>query len=357
MATSSTTSPHGAGLSDDLRQFIVGLPKCELHVHLEGSIRPATLIEIADRHGAALPSGLIGKAYTFTHFQEFVDNYVAVCRCLQDEEDFARIAYELCADEAAQGARYAEVTFTPVVHAVRLDNRWDMPIAAVLEGLARGEADFGIRCRLVLDHARTFPTEMADQTLRAAIRHRDRGVVALGLGGDEAIAPERFGRVFTEAVDSGLHSVPHAGEMAGPASIRGAIRALHAERIGHGIRVLEDPELVVEARHRGIAFEVCPTSNVATGAVYSLAQHPLPDLLAAGLTVTLGSDDPAMFSSPLAGEYEIARRVFGMDDAAVAEVARNGVRASFADEGFKATLESEIDGWLGHATSADGSPA
>jgi len=145
--------------------------------------------------------------------------------------------------------------------------------------------------------------------------------------------------------------------MAGPASIRGAIRALHAERIGHGIRVLEDPELVVEARHRGIAFEVCPTSNVATGAVYSLAQHPLPDLLAAGLTVTLGSDDPAMFSSPLAGEYEIARRVFGMDDAAVAEVARNGVRASFADEGFKATLESEIDGWLGHATSADGSPA
>jgi len=336
---------------------LVDLPKVDLHVHLEGSIRPATLIEIGERHGAALPPGLSGKAYAFTYFQEFVDNCVAVCRCLKDEEDFARIAYELCADEAAQGVRYAEVTFTPVMHAVRLDNGWDMPIAAVLEGFARGETDFGIRCRLVLEHARTFPTEMADHTLRAAIRHRDAGVVALGLGGDEAIAPERFGRVFSEAVDSGLHSVPHAGEMAGPANIRGAIRALHAERIGHGIRVLEDPELVGEARHRGIALEVCPTSNVATGVVYSLAQHPLPDLLAAGLTVTLGSDHPAVFSSPIAGEYEIARRVFGMDDAALAEMARTGVRSSFLDDGSKNSIEAEIDEWLRRPTSGNGSPA
>jgi adenosine deaminase len=282
---------------------------------------------------------------------------VFVCRCLQDEEDFARIAYELCADEAAQGVRYAEVTFTPALHALRLEGRWDMPLGAVVEGFARGERDFGIRCRLVLDHARTLPVEMADQTLRAAIRHRDDGVVALGLAGDEAFAPELFARVFSEAVDAGLHSVPHAGEMAGPASIRGAIRALHAERIGHGIRILEDPDLVVEARHRGIALEVCPTSNVATGAVYSLAEHPLPRLLAAGLTVTLNSDDPAMFSSPLAGEYEIARHQFGMDDPALAAIALAGVRASFLDDDSKHKLEADIDAWLAAPGAGNGTPS
>ena len=325
---------------------IRALPKAHLHVHLEGTIRPTTLLDIAQRHGAPAPQGLHETArYAFTNLAAFFVDYQRVRDCLQDPEDFQRIAYELCQDEAAQGVRYAEVTFSPAYHALRLGD-WDMPIMAILEGFARGEEEFGIQCRLILDHSRRRPYDLAQQTLRTAVRYRDKGVIGLGLGGPEAdYPPEPFAPLFLDALDAGLHSLPHAGEEAGPPSIRGALDALKAERLGHGVRVLEDPDLTAEVRERQIPLEVCPSINIATGIFGSLNDHPLPKLLEAGLLVTLNADVPAMTGSPIGNEFALARATFGLDDAALAKLARASVHASFMDAGTKAQLDREIEEW------------
>jgi adenosine deaminase len=326
------------------------LPKVDLHVHLEGSIRPSTLRDLAAAHGCAVPPGLAGDRWAFADFEDFINNYVAAYACLQGEHDLRRVAYEFCQDEASEGVRYAEVTFTLTGHAVLADD-WDMPVLAVLAGFADGERDFGIRCRLVLDCVHGFPVELAQSTLASALRHRDEGVVALGLGGDEKQPVDELMEVFRRARDEGLHSVPHAGETGGPENVRRAIDQLGAERIGHGIRALEDDDLVKALRDRNIPLEVCPTSNVATGVVASIEEHPFTRLRDAGLTVTLNSDDPGMFASLLAGEYELARSVFCLGDDAIVEVAMAGVEASFLDERAKAELVREIAVWKEKAPS------
>lgn len=307
-------------------------------------MRPSTILELAERNGAPVPAGVRDGAFTFDGFEDFVVQYTRSYQCLREPDDFRRIGYEFCEDAAAQGTRYAEVTFSLAGHAHRLGD-WRMPVDAVLEGFAAGEAAFGVRCALVLDAIRGVPMELARLTLDAALAYRDVGVVALGLGGLETFPPEPYEALFRAALDGGLHSVPHAGEAAGPASVRGAIEALGAERIGHGIRILEDPELVARVAEARIPLEVCPTSNVVLGIVGSLEEHPLPRLLEAGLVVTLNSDDPSMFRSPLAGEYDVARTVYGLDDAALAGLARAGVEASFADDALKRQLVSDIDAW------------
>lgn len=326
------------------------LPKVHLHVHLEGTMRPRTVFELAAKHGVDPPHGLsadLGASpYRFLDLASFFVAYQRVRECLRDADDFRRIAYELCQDEAADGVRYAEVTFTPAFHALRLGD-WDRPIASILDGFALGEAEFGIRCRLILDHSRRRPIELAEATLDLALRYRDRGVVALGLGGPEnGYPPEPYAAVFERAVGEGLHSVPHAGEEAGPASIRGALTALRAERLGHGVRVLEAPDLVAEVRERRIPLEVCPSINVTTGVFGSLADHPLPRLLDAGLVVTLNADVPGMIATPVSREYELAREVFRWSDVALADIARAGVDAAFLPEQEKSKLEREIDSWL-----------
>ena len=321
------------------------LPKAHLHLHLEGSIRSRTLAEIANRHHLELPA-CARDGYRFRDFADFNLQYRAIRACLQDAQDFRRIAFELCQDESAQGVRYAEVTFTLGAHAPRLGS-WELPLESVLEGLAEGEQAFGIKSRLIIDHGRSRPIELAWDALRTALRYRNRGVVGFGLGGDEKHPPEQFADVFHAAVDEGLHSVPHAGEITGPASIRGAVTALRAERIGHGISALDDETLVHELKARGIALEVCLSSNVAIPArVPSIERHPLPDLMAAGLIVTINSDTPAIFSAPLASEYHLARTTFGLDDRALAGLARASVDASFADDDTKASIRREIDRWL-----------
>jgi adenosine deaminase len=198
----------------------------------------------------------------------------------------------------------------------------------------------------VLDHPRGFPIEYAQQLLATALKFRDRGVVGLGLAGPEAQSGADVAPVFRRAIDEGLHSLPHAGEAEGSESIREALHLLGAERLGHGFRVIEDDELVAEVRDRMIPLEVCPTSNVVLHNVGSYEEHPLPRLIEAGLVVTLNSDDPAMFSSPVAGEYAAARAVFGLDDRQLATLARAGVRASYADDETKSLMEDDIDEWL-----------
>lgn len=319
------------------------LPKAHLHVHLESAVRWSTLAELAAANAVPLPAAA-GLPTADPGVAGFFALNEAVRRCLRTPGDFHRVAVEFCQDEAAQGTGYVEVTFTAAAHGERLGDL-DMPLNAVLAGLAEGQDRHGVVCRLILDHSRRRPVARAWQTLGLARRNAGH-VVAVGLAGDEAYPGEPFVPVWAAARDAGLRVVHHAGESAGPESIRQAVTTGGAERLGHGIRLLDDPGLLAEVRARGIALEVCPASNVALGLVPSLAAHPLPRLRAAGLTVTLNADIPAVTGRSLAQEYATARHGFGYSDTALAALARAGVDASFAPADVRADLHRGIDDWL-----------
>ncbi|SDF82730.1 adenosine deaminase [Blastococcus aurantiacus] len=317
------------------------LPTAHLHVHLESTVRPSTARDLADDHGVALPP----RTPRHAGFGAFAEVNGAVRDCLRRPEDFVRVAREFCADQHADGVRYAEVTVTAAGHGERLGDP-EMPLAAVLEGLAIGRAETGLEVQVLLDHPRRRSVERFRRTVELAARYRAQGVVGVGFAGaeDHPLAP--FAEVVADAADAGLHLVHHAGETAGPASIREAIGVGRAERIGHGIRALEDPGLVTELRDRGIPLEVCPSSNVALGLVPGLAEHPLPALRDAGLVVTLSTDVPAETGWSLPAEYAAVREVHGWDDEALAELARTSVDASFAPEPVRRRLHAGIDAWL-----------
>ncbi|HEY0696461.1 MAG TPA: adenosine deaminase, partial [Micromonospora sp.] len=288
------------------------LPKAHLHVHLESTVRWSTLRELAVANGVPVPGHLADGRYAFTGFADFFDQGDLVRSCLRRPADFRRIAHEFCADEAAEGTRYAEVSFTAAAHGERLGDL-EMPLAAVLDGLSRGGAEHGIEVRVLLDHSRRRPVERAWRTLDLAVRYAADGVVAVGLAGDEAHPAEPFLPVFRAAAERGLRIAHHAGEAAGPASVRAALAA-GAQRLGHGIRILDDPDLTAEVAERRIPLEVCPSSNVALGFVSAarpprahLAAHPLDRMRSAGLLVTLNTDIPAMFGVPLTLEYQRVR--------------------------------------------------
>ncbi|GAA3234437.1 adenosine deaminase [Nonomuraea helvata] len=306
------------------------LPKAHLHVHLESTVRPETVRELG---------GTSERAEAFGTFREFADERARVRSLLRTAEHFRRIAVEFCEDEAAQGSRYVEVTFTAASHGERVGEP-EMPLEAVLDGLAEGGARFGIECRVLLDHSRRRPVERLWQTFKLAGRYER--VIGMGLAGDEAYPLAPFAEVFEAARETGLHLVHHAGEAAGAGSIREALDLGHAERLGHGIRVLDDDALVAEVRERGIPLEVCPTSNVLLGLVPSLPEHPLPRLREAGLAVTINTDG----ETALADEYARLRDVFGYEDAELAELARASIDASFAPEGLKTELRAQVDAWL-----------
>lgn len=322
------------------------LPKTELHIHLEGSIRPETVRELADRHGLPVPAALGAEGWTrFRNNIHFIEQYVEVCGLLGDLEDFRRVAYEFCHDLAAQNVRYAEVVFSPAQHAARVGD-WFGPIEAVLDGLAEGERSFGVVTRLSPDIIRDLGMEQARRTVEVALKFLGGGVVAINSAGSERAKPGVYAELVGAAVAAGLHSVPHAGEWAGPQNIWETLASLTPERIGHGISAVEDPALLAHLADIRMPLEVCPTSNVATGAVASLPDHPFNRLREAGVVVTLNSDDPGMFGSWLTDEYTIARDVFGLRDDELAEIARAGVRSSFADEDVKVGIEVGIDAWL-----------
>lgn len=323
---------------------LLTLPKAHLHVHLESTVRWSTLREIGTANGVKVPDD-VG---TFGDFASFFAQNDLVRACLQRPADFRRIAYEFCEDEAAQGTRYAEASFTAAAHGERVGDL-GMPLTAVLEGLEAGQEAFGIECRLILDHSRRRSVERAWRTLDLARRH-DR-VVAVGLAGDEAHSGDPFTEVFAAAHDAGLHVVHHAGEGEGPASIRQALGPGRTERLGHGIRVLDDPDLVAEVRERRIPLEVCPSSNVALGFAPTLETHPLPRLREAGLIVTLNSDIPALIGTPLTTEYIRVRDTFAYDDATLADLARATVDASFAPTNTKSRINQAITNWLAHPTT------
>jgi adenosine deaminase len=326
------------------------LPKAELHIHLEGSMRPETVRELADRQGRPVPASLGAEGWArFRDNLHFIEQYTALCGLLGGLDDFRRVGYELCQDLAAQDVRYAEVVFSPSQHAARIGD-WFGPIEAVLDGFAAGERAFGVVTRLAPDIIRDLGMEMAQRTVEVALKFLGSGVVAINSAGSERASPGVYADLVRSAVAAGLHSVPHAGEWAGPQNIWETLASLTPERIGHGISAVEDPALLAHLADIRMPLEVCPTSNVATGVVASLPEHPFNRLRDAGVVVTLNSDDPGMFGSWLTDEYRIAREVFGLSDGELAELSRAGVRSSFADPDVKAGIEAGIDAWLAGET-------
>ncbi len=284
-------------------------PKIELHVHLEGTVRPAALLEIAGRNGVALPAESadeLAKVYEFRDFPHFLQVWMLTTSALRTERDFRQVVLDYAAEAAGHGAVYLEGIFSPAEAAER-GVPWEEVFAGFCDGAEEARQVHGVQVNLTPDIPRGYPMEAAELTVTHSLANRDRGIVGIGLGGSEAkYPPELFQRAFERAKDGGLGSVPHAGEAEGPASIRGALEVLGADRIRHGIRAVQDRALLAELADRGIVLDVCPTSNVRTGVVASLADHPLPALLAAGVQCTVNTDDPAMFSTDLGSEYTTA---------------------------------------------------
>lgn len=329
-----------------LESFIRAMPKVELHVHLEGSIRPETLLKLSRRNQVELPADNVEALrawYNFTDFLHFVEIYVALSRCIRTPDDIELIAREFLAGQAAQNIRYSEVTYT----ALTMYRHNGIPFADQLAALNRArawsEAELGVSMNLVIDIPREVTPEDGLLVAEWAISGLGNGVIAFGLGGSEAgNPPEKFQAAFDRTRAAGLPSVPHAGETAGPESIWGALRTLHADRIGHGVRSLEDPLLVEELRSRQIPLEVCPTSNICLKVAPRLRDHPLPYLLAEGLYVTLNSDDPPMFNTTLTDEYLAVAATFGFDVEMIEGLVLNGLRASLLPAGMRREMEANF---------------
>jgi len=331
----------------DLDAFIAGLPKAELHVHHVGSASPRIVAELAARHEGETPvpadADALADYFTFTDFAHFIEVYLSVVDLIRDPRDLWTLTYEIARELAAQNVRYAELTLTPYSSVVR-GVAAEAYCEAVEDARNRAAADFGVALRWCFDIPGEAGLPAADVTLDVALRQRPDGLVSFGLGGPEIGVPrEPFAPHFAQARAAGLHSVPHAGESTGPQTIWDAIRYLGATRIGHGISAARDPELLEYLATHGIGLEVCPTSNVCTRSVASLAEHPLPALVAAGVPVTINSDDPPMFSTTLNNEYAVAGELLGLGAQGVADLARAAVRASFLDEAGKTALLVEID--------------
>ena len=334
----------------DLETFIAGLPKVELHVHHIGSATPATVAALAARHAGSTPVpadvDLLVDYFSFTDFAHFIEVYLSVVDLIRDPTDVVTLTYDIAAGLAAQGVRYAELTVTPYSSIVR-GIAAEAFCEAIEDARLRAARDHAIELRWCFDIPGEAGIAAADLTLDVALKQRPDGLVAVGLGGPEIGVPRsQFAGHFAAARAAGLHSVPHAGESTGPQTIWDALEHLGAERIGHGIAAVRDERLLAHLREHDIALEVCPTSNVCTQVVPSLAEHPLPALVAAGVPVTINSDDPPMFSTTLTNEYAVAATLLGLDRAGIAELARQAVRYSFLDSGGKAAILAEMDTYL-----------
>jgi adenosine deaminase len=328
-----------------LDQFIRLMPKIELHVHLEGSIRPATLLALSKRNGVALPADTLEGLetwYRFSDFAHFVEVYFTICNCLRTPDDFELITAEFLRGQEAQNIRHSEVIFTPYTHHEHIS--MDEQLAAINRSRTWAEEELEVTMTLVPDISRNIrPLAHSIEVARWAVANQDKGIIALGLGGPEIDnPPELFREAFDLALDAGLPSLPHAGETEGPGSIWGALEALHALRIGHGVRCLEDPDLVDELRDRQIPLDVSPSSNICLGVAPDLDAHPLPRLLAEGLYVTINSDDPPMFNTTLTDEYLRICETFDFDLEQIKVFVLNGVRASLLPPSERKKLEAEF---------------
>ncbi|MBM4421791.1 MAG: adenosine deaminase [Chloroflexi bacterium] len=330
-----------------LDSFIRAMPKVELHVHLEGSIRPETLLTLSRRHNARLPADSVEglrQWYTFTDFPHFVEVYVAMSRCLKTADDIEWITREFLVGQAEQNIIHSEATYTAYtlwqLHRLPFEDQ----LAAINRAREWAKETLGVTMTLTIDIAREVRPEDGMITAEWAISGLGRGVTGFGLGGNEVgNPPEKHAKAFERARAAGLASVPHAGETVGPESVWGALRSLKAVRLGHGVRSIEDLALIDELRARQIPLEVCPTSNVRLKVAPALAEHPLPKLIDSGVCVTINSDDPPMFNTTLTDEWLQLARTFGWGLDMIYALSRNAVKAALLNGEEKAALERRFD--------------
>jgi aminodeoxyfutalosine deaminase len=348
---------HNARVPDaDLASFVAALPKAELHVHLVGSAPVETVLALARRHpdrGVPVEEADLRRFYEFTDFAHFIDVYIAVNSLVRTTADVEELIVGVARRLATQNVRYAELTVTPDSHLL-MGIEPDGVAEALTHARARARDEHGVSLAWIYDIPGELGLESGERTIDWAERFAPDGSVGFGLGGPEIGVPRpQFAGVFARARALGLDSVPHAGETTGPQTIRDAIDDLGAIRIGHGIAAAQDPELMRYLAELDIPLEICPTSNVCTRAVATLAEHPFPVLRAAGVPLTLNSDDPGMFDTTLNAEYVIAGTTFGLTRDELADLARAAVRYSFADTATKSAISTEIDAVVAAAPPTD----
>lgn len=310
-------------------------PKIELHVHLEGAIRPATLLEIARRNSEPLPADTVeglAALYEFTDFKHFIEVWILTTNCLRTRDDFRQVVVDYAEEAASFGAVYLEGIFSPGERMQRGVSPADI-FGGYTDGAVEAQERFGVAVRFTPDLYRGLDPEVAEQIARLSLDYADRGIVGLGLGGIEAAPFDPYRPAFAIARDGGLALVPHAGEAAGPESVL-EVLSVDPDRLRHGIRACEDQRVLQEIVDRGLVLDVCPTSNLRTGVVGSLAEHPLPALRAAGVLCTINTDDPAMFGTDLGREYEIAAEL----GVSPAEAFEAGVAGAVCDDELRAAL-------------------
>jgi adenosine deaminase len=304
-------------------------------------MRPSTLAERAEHYGIPVP-----QVREFGSFTAFAGLYVAACEVLRTWDDLRRVVRECVEDAAAAGAAWVEPALYAPHHRERLGPDEEVLLVALEEGRSAG-AELGVGFGLMVASDRTKDPAEAIEIARLAVRLKDQGVVAFGLANDEApFPPAPFAAAFAVARDGGLLSTPHAGELAGPDSVRDALDFLHADRIQHGVRAVEDPALVKRLADEGICLDVCPTSNLLLSVVPSLEAHPLPELLAAGVRCSLNGDDPLLFGPGLLEEYQLCRDTLGLDDHSLASLARSSLECSGAPRDLVADAVKGVDAWL-----------
>lgn len=328
------------------RESVAALPKVELHVHLEGSIRPRTLIELAKRNNVTLPAtdrAGLAEWYKFRDFPHFVEIYTLASSCIQTAEDLELIAWEFAEGQAEQNIVYTEVTYTALTIFKSAGIPFDVQIEAIDKSFKKAKAELGVEIRLILDIVREVSPEDGLLIAQWAISAKDKGVVAIGLSGIEGVHPVSLHTAaFKKAKDAGLFVTSHAGETQGPNSIKEALTDSLADRIGHGVRCTEDPFLVKKLRDEQIHLEVCPTSNVCLKVFPSFEDHSLAKLLNEGLNISINSDDPPMFGTTLTDElYNVADRLDLTTDM-LYSLTRNAVNASFLPKDEKDALRARI---------------
>ena len=332
--------------SSPLPASIASLPKAELHLHLEGSIQPATVCALTAQHNILLTEDEVRRRYTYRDFTGFIDAFKWVTSFLREPRDYGLIARDLSEHLLTQSVVYAEVTLSIGVMLLRKQQP-----EANFEAILRATEPFeqqGLRINWVFDAARQFGVEAAMEVVNAAKRCQSKKIVAFGIGGDEmSIATQEFRPVYEQAANNGLHLLMHAGEVGGPEKIREAVELLHVERIGHGIAAVQDLALMDLLVDRRIPLEICPRSNIRTGALAkqlrlpeaSIADHPLPQLWRHGIPIVLSTDDPAMFHTTLLAEYENAAKM-GLSELDLAQLAEMSFEHAFLSENDKLALRN-----------------
>ncbi|HYE23651.1 MAG TPA: adenosine deaminase [Clostridia bacterium] len=340
-------------------EFIVRLPKAELHLHLEGSVDAETLCELSRKHNTPFPWANnrykplpdshraltleeAQKLYEYTDFTGFLMAFKAVTERLRDADDFELITYRLMQKLAAQGVLHAEV-FVSVGVVFWRGQDFDPLFEGMERGRLRGERDFGMSLYWIFDAVRHFGPEEGERVVHKAMQLQDRNVVGIGIGGDERQAgPEPFEHVYAKAARNGLRLSVHAGETVGPKSIWGALDVLKAERLGHALHAWPDQDLMDRLVRDQVPLEICISSNVRTGCCHDYLAHPVRRYFDAGALITLNTDDPEMFQTTLAQEYQIAQEIFGFTDDELRQLARNSFRASWLPEDRKRELIGRI---------------